>query len=382
MTQELLQDHTEKYSNKISLFAEDLFPVLNRPQRSNSDPSSIITINTSLNNSERNAQNTTLINLQNNLTIQLQNKNMSFIEDDKNNQVNLDNDNDNYNNNNPINKSHMSLNFFNSNFYGFKGRSPYATPNLNNIVNNSININNNIKNNNKNNAKNNTKNDIIGKVNAINKNQKRGDTALITQLKDKILEYRCSVCNFIATENEELHKHLVLKKHFTFPKKMKKLKKPKIFFKIENKNNQSFMYSISKSFNHKKIFDKKIICRYCSKKFDSIYSLNCHLNAHNYRCDNCYKLFNNKEDLIKHNEMELIYSFKKINLNKKKEFKSPGKKVKMEIDDWEEISSNKKERWESDEELSKNNDIEQSYAFIEDSDDNFDFNKMVKINDK
>ena len=54
----------------------------------------------------------------------------------------------------------------------------------------------------------------------------------------------------------------------------------------------------------------------------------------------------------------------------------------MEIDDWEEISSNKKEKWESDEELNKNNDIEQSYAFIEDSDDNFDFNKMVKINDK
>ena len=84
---------------------------------------------------------------------------------------------------------------------------------------------------------------------------------------------------------------------------------------------------------------------------------------------------------MKHNEMEL-YNIKKFDMcNKKNDFKSPGKKIKMEIDDWEEISSNKKEKYESDEDINKN-DFEQSYVFIGDNDENFDFNKMIKINDK
>ena len=66
----------------------------------------------------------------------------------------------------------------------------------------------------------------------------------------------------------------------------------------------------------------------------------------------------------------------------KKENKSPNKKQKMEIDDWEDISSSKNEKWESDDEINKHDDFEKSYVFIEDSDENFDFNKMVKVNDK
>ena len=56
--------------------------------------------------------------------------------------------------------------------------------------------------------------------------------------------------------------------------------------------------------------------------------------------------------------------------------------LKMEIDDWEDISSSKNEKWESDDEINKHDDFEKSYVFIEDSDENFDFNKMVKVNDK
>ena len=85
---------------------------------------------------------------------------------------------------------------------------------------------------------------------------------------------------------------------------------------------------------------------------------------------------------MRHNHNpNFYYDNKKISSFKKKEYKSPGKKAKTEIDDWEEISSNKKEKWESDEEITKN-DFEQSYAFVEDSDENFDFNKMIKIKSK
>ena len=52
------------------------------------------------------------------------------------------------------------------------------------------------------------------------------------------------------------------------------------------------------------------------------------------------------------------------------------KKDKIEIDDWEEMSSNKKEKNKE-----KKNDLEESYVFIEDNDENIDFNKMIKIND-
>ncbi len=388
MIRKLFQEfyQTENDSNKLSLFNEDSLPNVNHPQRSNSDPSSIININAKISFNQSGKK--SVLNSENPINqIQIQNENddeneniQSSNEEEDNNSINQKNDGNEISN-------LLSLNFFNSTFYGFKGRSPYASPNLNNIISSSVNMNmnNNIKNNIKNNkniSKNMIKNDNSGsrKMNQMNKNKKVGEATLITQLKDKILEYRCSLCNFVTTENEELHKHLALKKHFTFPKKLKKMKKTKIFYKYDNKINQSFMFSMAKSYNIKKNYEKKIICRHCNKKFDTIYALNCHLNAHKYKCDNCFKLFNNKEDLLRHNEMELLYNFKKLNIHNKRENKSPGKKEKLEIDDWEEISSNKKERWESDEESNRNNDFEQSYAFIEDTDENFDFNKMVRIN--
>jgi len=54
----------------------------------------------------------------------------------------------------------------------------------------------------------------------------------------------------------------------------------------------------------------------------------------------------------------------------------------MELDCWEDISSNKNEKWEHDDEININDDFEKSYMLIEDSDENFDFNKRMKVNDK
>ena len=79
--------------------------------------------------------------------------------------------------------------------------------------------------------------------------------------------------------------------------------------------------------------------------------------------------------------MESLYKFNKINiLNTNKDIKSSKKGTNLENVEWEDIISNKMDKWESDEEIKKN-DFEQSYAFIEDNDDNYDFNKMVKVND-
>jgi hypothetical protein len=267
----------------------------------------------------------------------------------------------------------MSTSLMNSSFYGFKGRSPYVTQNYN--INN------------KSGKEGKDKN---SKFTSANNKQKIINGFIIGELKDKIIEYQCSVCNFVAFEKEELRKHLIIRKHFTFPKKIKKTKKNlnKTFFRFENKLNQTFMYSFSK-INKKNFENKKVICRHCTKKFDSKYALNAHLNAHKYKCESCFKLFNNIEDLKKHEHLERkvdfesMYDYKRKSLTKKNIYKSP-LKSKKEIDDWEEISSSKKEKekekTESEDELKKN-DFEQSYAFIEDSDENFDFNKMVKINE-
>ena len=242
-----------------------------------------------------------------------------------------------------------------TNSYGFIGRSPYVT---------SSNINNNI------NSKNNIKDENINP----NINEKIINGFIFTELKDKVFEYRCSVCNFVAHANGELHKHLALNKHFILPKKYKKNNKSKAFHKSENSNrlNQTFMFSMNK---HKKYSDKKLTCKHCSKRFESNYALNSHLNAHKYKCDICYKLFNNKEDLEEH----------KHDLEEKEEMNSPIKKKrnkfhkeqfreknKIEIDDWEEVLSNKKDK------KIKKEEIGESYAFV-DNDENIDFNKMVKI---
>ena len=93
-----------------------------------------------------------------------------------------------------------------------------------------------------------------------------------------------------------------------------------------------------------------------------------------------------KKALIKHkhceqnteDDFESLYEVKKNEQIWKKRIRKPI----MEIDDLEDISLSKKEKWESYDEINKNDDFEKSYVFIEDSDENFDFNKMVKVNDK
>ena len=359
---------------KPSILNEDLFPKIKSPQRSNSDPTSIPNVNSNIENYDNH-------HMKNN-------SNDSSIFPKDNNPINMqknENENENLESSSETNKNfdisqinsnnQICQNFVNFNIYGFKGRSPYASPNLNNIItNNTSNLKNINTNNNKPQKINQKQNQ-----NQNNKNQKRNEAALITQLKDKVLEYRCSICNFVTTENEELHKHLTIKKHYTFPKKAKKIKNKNFFYKNENKVNQTFIYTMTKV--KKNNYEKKIVCRHCGKKFDSMHGLNAHLNAHKYKCEKCYRLFNSKEELMRHHNAELIYNKKPNRFFKKKEYKSPGKKPKTEIDDWEEISSNKKEKWESDEETNKY-DFEQSYAFIEDNDENYDFNKMIKIGDK
>ena len=365
MNKSLIQELSpnKKYSIKLSLFGKDLFPNIATPQRSYSNPTTI--------------NNNSFISYSN-IKLNEQKKNISKpsyeIQQDKIiDYINIESENDFFESSSESNKNSqseesnknnkfISPNFLSLNFYGFRGRSPYANPNLNNMIyynfNSKIKMNTNPK-----------------TQNNINKNQKLNDnTVLITQLKDKILEYRCSVCNFIANEYQALHKHLFLNNHFTFPKKIKKGKKQTFFYESENKMNQTFIYSISK------INDKNIVCKYCGKNFDSMFRLNYHLNLHKYKCEFCNALFNSKEELMEHNEIELLYNFSKTNIfNTNKDFKLPEKNMKFEIVDWEDFSS--KEKSESDEEIKKN-DFEQSYAFIEDNSENYDFNKMVKINDK
>ena len=250
-----------------------------------------------------------------------------------------------------IEKGNLLLN---SNSYGFKGRSPYVSnTNTRPKVTNS-------NTNNTNNSK-------------MNSNQKIINGFIFTELKDKVFEYRCSVCNFVAHANGELHKHLTMNNHFILPKKNKK-NKSKNYHKQENRLNQTFMFSMNKP---KKYFEKKIVCKHCSKRFESNYALNSHLNAHKYKCDVCYKLFNNREDLLehKHNMEDKCHFNSPLKKKSNKYYKEP--KNKIEIDDWEDMLSNKKEKKKE----NKKNELGESYAFIEDNDENLDFNRMVKITD-
>ena len=250
-----------------------------------------------------------------------------------------------------IEKGNLLLN---SNSYGFKGRSPYVS-NTNTRPKGT-----NSNTNNTNNSK-------------MNSNQKIINGFIFTELKDKVFEYRCSVCNFVAHANGELHKHLTMNKHFILPKKNKK-NKSKNYHKQENRLNQTFMFSMNKP---KKYFEKKIVCKHCSKRFESNYALNSHLNAHKYKCDVCYKLFNNREDLLehKHNMEDKCHFNSPLKKKSNKYYKEP--KNKIEIDDWEDMLSNKKEKKKE----NKKNELGESYAFIEDNDENLDFNRMVKITD-
>ena len=227
-----------------------------------------------------------------------------------------------------------------TNTYGFKGRSPYVSSSNANIKNiNNISLNR-------------THNDIFDFDNTDNdndnSNQRIINGFIFTELKDKVFEYRCSVCNFIAHSNSELYKHLAENKHFILPKKHKK-NKAKVFHKQENNRlNQTFMFSMT----------------------------------HKYKCDICYKLFNNKEDLMEHKHImeernNEINSPVKKKRNKFFKEKFKVEKNKIEIDDWEEASSSKKEKKKE----NKKNEFGESYAFIEGNDENIDFNRMIKIND-
>ena len=125
----------------------------------------------------------------------------------------------------------------NFSFLYFKGRSPYtSSSNANSLneINSSINS-----------SIYNTK---------IDSKQKRINGFIFTELKDKVFEYRCSVCNYIAHDNNELYKHLVERKHFIYPRKNKKGKKQKMFH-AESRLNQTFMYSSNKS---NKFYEKKL----------------------------------------------------------------------------------------------------------------------------
>ena len=257
-----------------------------------------------------------------------------------------------------------------ANSYGFKGRSPYATSMNVNSLNISC-------------FNNNSNSSSTTSIPKIDSNQKIINGFILTELKDKVFDYRCTVCDFVAHDNTELRKHLVAKKHFIFPKKNKKNKKQKMYHKPDTRLNQTFFCSSNKS---NKFFEKKLMCQHCSKKFESIYALNSHLNAHKFKCDICFKLFNHKEELMehKHNEDDVkerdsnyINSPMKKKINKyKKDFGV--KKDKIEIDDWEEVSSNKKEKKKD---KKNNSELEESYVFMEENDENFDFNRMIKIND-
>ena len=130
-----------------------------------------------------------------------------------------------------IEKGNLLLN---SNSYGFKGRSPYVS-NANTRPKGT-----NSNTNNTNNSK-------------MNSNQKIINGFIFTELKDKVFEYRCSVCNFVAHANGELHKHLTMHNHFILPKKNKK-NKSKNYHKQENRLNQTFMFSMNKP---KKYLEKK-----------------------------------------------------------------------------------------------------------------------------
>ena len=194
--------------------------------------------------------------------------NFSFQYSNDKNKVNNSHNDDNANKkaqNTPELKTEYNPNIIlSANSYGFKGRSPYASSASVNSINK-------INNTNINSSNNTQKNDS---------NQRIINGFIFTELKDKVFEYRCSVCNYIAHDNTELHKHLVSKRHFIFPRKNKKPKKPKMFHKSEQRLNQTFMYSLNKS---NKFFEKKLICQHCSKKFESNYALNSHLNAHKFK---------------------------------------------------------------------------------------------------
>ena len=169
----------EKSSNKLSLYDEDIFPNIKPPQRANSDSTSFFNNSNnkdiSFNQIIKNPDNSVPITQQDNPINQIKNEKgniETYKETDiKNKNIIQSNESNNQ----------TAQNFLNSNFFGFKGRSPYSIPNFNNMINNTVNINkknNNVKKENNKSNKINPKNN----PNTINKSQKKNETALVTQL--------------------------------------------------------------------------------------------------------------------------------------------------------------------------------------------------------
>ena len=172
--------------------------------------------------------------------------------------------------------------------------------------------------------------------------------------KNKLIKYRCSKCDFVSTDSVEFNKHLSVYNHYSFPKKII----ANNFYKLNNRIN--FRYKKNK---------KHFFCKYCGIKFDSIIALNVHLNAHRHYCDICNRLFNFQKGLMRCNHNNGFF-FQNLKKNPYKKYGNQRKKPQF-----------KKIKWKNDE-ISENNDFEESYAFIEDSDGNFDFNKMIKLSHK
>lgn len=226
------------------------------------------------------------------------------------------------NGNNPINVQ-TSINHINEIQDGSKGGSPFENMDQNNTMNNCQN----------------------------NDSQKDN-----MKPKNKLIKYRCSKCDFVSIDSEEFNNHLSVYNHYSFPIKLI----ANNFYKL-NSNRINFRYKKNK---------KHFFCKYCGIKFYSLIELNVHLNGHRHNCDICNRLFNFQKGLMRCNHNN-GFCFEKLKKNQYKKYDNQRKKPQF-----------KKIKWKNDGKISENNDFEESYVFIEDSDGNFDFNKMVKISHK
>ena len=115
---------------------------------------------------------------------------------------------------------------------------------------------------------------------------------------------------------------------------------------------------------------KHFFCKFCGIKFDSTFALNIHLNAHRHICNIYNRLFNFQKGLKRFNHNN-GYCCENLKKNPHKKYDNQRKKPQIN-----------KAKGKNDEKINENNDFEESYAFIEDNEGNFDFNKMVKISHK
>ena len=191
--------------------------------------------------------------------------------------------------------------------------------------------------------------------NSVNNAENNGTKKNKTKPIKNLIKYRCSKCDFVTTESEEFNRHLSDNNHYSFPKEIIENN----FYKLNNKTN--FMYKKNK---------KHFFCKYCGLKFDSTFALNAHLNAHRHICSIYNRLFNFQKGSMRCNHNN-GFCYENLKKNPHKKYDNQRKKPQL-----------KKAKWKNDEKINENNDFEESYAFIEDNEDNFDFNKMVKISQK